>query len=87
MVVEIAAESIYVCNALATALAGETTTRGAAPNAVANVRVARLPVAAHPVPVVTVISPAVSVPATLTVGVVQAAAPAAMVGTVPVVMI
>jgi len=58
-------------------------TLGAAPNAVAKVIVASLPPEAHPVPVVTVMRPDVSVPETDTVGLVHAAVPAEIPGVVP----
>jgi hypothetical protein len=65
------------------ALSGLSVTCGAAPNAAAKVIMANVPPVARPVPVVTVIVPAVSSPPVIpTVGAVQAAVPAAIVGVV-----
>ena len=87
VVVDTVALSEYVARLAAVDVAAVSAIRGAAANALLNVTVASLPPVAQPVPVVTVIVPAVSVPATLTVGVVHAAVPAAIVGTVPLVTI
>jgi len=66
-------------SAVPVALVGVKITLGADAKALANVTVASMPVAAQPVPVVTLMSPAVSLPVTvITVGV-QAAAPDAIV--------
>ena len=80
------ASSMYAPNERALAAPGVIRTWGAAPKALLKVSVARVPLAAQPVPVVTVIVPLVSVPLTPTVGVVQAALPALMAGVLPPVM-
>lgn len=77
---------LYIFRGTALVLADDNVIFGATPNPPLNVIVAMVPVALQPVPVVTVIVPELSLPAMDTVGVVQAAVPAAMVGAVPPVM-
>ena len=77
---------LYIFRGTAFVLADDNVTLGTAPKAPLKVTVAMVPVALQPVPVVTVIVPALSLPTMDTVGVVQAAEPAAMVGVVPPVM-
>ena len=75
------------CKIAPLAFLGVKLTLGATPKALAKVIVAKVPVAAQPEPVVMLIVPLVSLPVTATVGVVQAAAPAVMVGLEPAVII
>lgn len=64
-------------------LAGVILIFGATPKAVAKLIVASVPVAEHPVPVVMLIVPDVSLPSRVIVGVVQDARPSVLVGVVP----
>ena len=85
-VVEIVPLSTYARKLVPLELAGVRVTCGAAPKAALNVIAANLPPVPQLVPVVTVMVPLVSFPAILTVGLVQAAAPAAIVGVEPLVI-
>ena len=79
---------LYIFRGTALMLAGDKVTLGATPKAPLKVTVAMVVPVALPqlVPVITVMVPALSLPTMDTVGVVQAAVPAAIVGVVPPVM-
>ena len=74
---------LYIFNPAAFAFVGVKIICGAVPNDTLKVMVDNIPIAAQLVPVNIVTVPTLSLPTTDTVGVVQAAAPAAIVGLTP----